>query len=142
LPLNTNIKSALLLKAKEIATNFQSYNFQLSENNAIEILLIAQEYDILKGFLNKNIHQDVILDDFNDISSVTIRIYESYPKELQALMVKNFTGIAQKKLEFSGFDINEIMEFLKDKIPCKELKKLYELHKDVLFTFRLPKNCS
>ena len=141
-PLNSKIQTALLSKAKNIAANFQQQTDIMHEQLAIDILLFKQENDLLKSFINKNINYDLLLNDFVDITYSTIRRYEVYPKDLQAIMVKKYLEVAQNPAQgLSVFDITEIVEFLKDKIPCKELKKIVELHKANLYTFTMPKGC-
>ena len=141
-PLNKNIQSALLTTAKDKATNFQTKTDKMSENNAFEILLFFKEYSILKTFIENNVQLEAVKNDFTDISIVTIKKYNSYPKDLQTLMVKNYHEIAKRQdLGLSGFDISEVVEFLKDKIPCTDLKKLVELHKNDLVAFQFPKGC-
>jgi hypothetical protein len=145
---NTNIRldkkihSALLNKAKSISSNFQESTEEMSEKNAIDILLICKEYELLKTFMRKNIRPEIIINDYTDVSNVTIRKFELYPKDLQAQMISAYLEIAKNTdLELSNFDISEIVEFLKDKISCDELKKLAELHKDQLIGFIMPKGC-
>ncbi len=140
--LNEKIHSALLGQAKSIGLNFQESTEQMSEKIAIDILLICKEFELLKIFMKNNIRPEVIIDDYTDVSNVTIRKFELYPKDLQAQMINAYLYIAKNTdLDLSNFEITEIVEFLKDKISCHELKKLTELHKDKLIGFRMPKRC-
>ena len=141
-PVNNKIHASILSKAKKIGINFQQNNDEMNEITAINILLICKENQILKDFIDKNIRKDVLINDFNDICSSTIRIFDAYPKELQSLIVKRYLEVAQQpEPGLFALDISEVVEFLKDKISCEELKKIVELHKSNLYTFRMPDGC-
>ena len=142
LPIDKKMQTALLSKAKYIGSNFQEETDNMSQITAIDILLICKENEIIKGFINKNIQSEILLNDFFDISACPIRHYEAYSKDLQAIIVKRYLEVAQKSDSgLSGFNISEIVEFLKDKISCDELKKIVEMHKSDLSLFRMPDGC-
>ncbi len=142
LPINKKMQTALLSKAKNIGSNFQQEIDEMSKMTAIDILIVCKENEVLKGFINKNIQSEILLNDFFDISACTIRHYDAYPKDLQAIIVKRFLEVAKKNNSgLTGFNISEIAEFLKDKISCDELKKIVELHKSDLNMFKMPDGC-
>jgi len=141
-PINIKMHTALISKAKNIGQNFQQEIDKMSKITAIDILLVCNEKDVLKGFINKNIQSEILLNDFFDISACTIRHYEAYPKDLQVLIVKSYLEVVQlSNSGLTGFNIIEIVDFLKDKISCDELKKIVEMHKSDLSMFRMPDGC-
>lgn len=139
--LNKNIEMSLSSTAKKIAANLGDTE-EMSCQTAFDILLLKKENQVLKQFIDIYVTPDSIVNSYIDISNGTIRKFDLYPKDLKELLVKKYLVIAQvQNTELSDFDITEILEFLKDKISCRELKKLVEIHKEKLNAFRMPDGC-
>lgn len=140
-PPDRKITTSLVTTARRISNKFEDSD-KMSAGCAIDILLIEKENNELSTFLENYLKPDSLADRFYQISPVTIGKFELYPQDLQTLMIAKYFSIS--KIENSGltdFDISGILEFLKDKISCEELKKLVELHKNHLVGFTMPKGC-
>jgi hypothetical protein len=141
-PVNAKIYSSILSESKKIASNTFADPKSISLDNVIDILFIVKDFNVLKTFIDKNIREDVIVLYGPVILSATIGKYDKYPKEHQTVILENYKKIMQNKSsQISLFDMIQVMEFLKDKITCEELKKLVELHKEKLIGFSLPNGC-
>jgi hypothetical protein len=140
-PVNKIISNKILDEAKKICSNPEAYPDKMSLETAVDVLVFKKEFNELKAFLEKNLNLESLENFKLDILTVTIRKYDKYPKDLQLIIVNNCHKIVQNPSDLSAFDVSEIMEFLKDKISCTDLKKLVEIHKDKLVGFMMPKNC-
>jgi len=145
-PIKEQIKKALLSKAKEICskTNISSFDYskKMSVSNAVEFLLISREHKTLEQFIENNVTLSEIEENFSEIPDATIDKYEKYPPSLQKLMVEKYTAIMKApESDIFGMTISDIVDFLKNKITCDDLKEIVNLHQNDLFGFKMPKRC-
>jgi hypothetical protein len=141
-PLDERISASLIDKSKNLAADFMKKSDSIPESIAFDILLLKKEFDLLKKFLEAYINQEGLSNDFMGISNVTISKYDHYPNDLQELMVDLFQKVlAAKSVSISSFEKSTILEFLKNKVSCPQLRELVNLHKEDLFYFKMPEDC-
>lgn len=142
MPLDERISARLIGKSKKLAADFFNKSDSIPESIAFDILLLKKEYELLNTFLETYVNQEGLSNDFIGISNVTISKYNHYPEDLQELMVDLFQKVlAAKSVSISSFEKSTILEFLKNKLPCAQLRELVNLHKEDLLYFTMPDDC-
>ena len=117
----------------EILSGFPGSEADFKYDFAIDILLITENEKELETFIYKAVRKENFTGSFIKIPKYTISKYDKYPKNLQKLIVKKYTLIAENPgNSVSRFDYDRILRFLKGKIPRKQSKEIYETHKSIL----------
>ena len=111
----------------EILSGFPGSEADFKYDFAIDILLITENEKELETFIYKAVRKENFTGSFIKIPKYTISKYDKYPKNLQKLIVKKYTLIAENPgNSVSRFDYDRILRFLKGKIPRKQSKEIYE----------------
>jgi hypothetical protein len=141
-PLEKQLSNQLLEKSIQTATSQKERGQEFPIEWAVDILLIAQNYDALKQFLDNDIETETLFTDFATIWASSIQKYDKFPKELQEKMVDKYRAVVIGPCtEFSFYEMGQMLEFLKNKLPCSELKKLVNQHREKLIGFVMPDGC-
>ena len=127
-PLKPEIVNSLIDMSKSTLDSINDKDLEVDTKEAVKILLKTENYDFLRNFLNTSINPAKYkVFRFMDLRSATIFMYENYPSDLQKLIVEKYNNYIQNLPEkMDNSNISYIFEFLKNKIPCSDAKKLYQ----------------
>lgn len=127
-PIDDRIASLLINQSKTTLENINERNYKINPKEAVALLLAAKKYNILKQFLlNKIDPKQYKVFRFLDLRGATILMYDKYPADLQKIMVEKYYNYMQNPPEkIDNSNLAYIFEFLTGKIPCKDIKKLYQ----------------